>query len=163
MFITKNSNFTLMIVACCFSLQILTSCQSHEQKIDDAFEIVKQEKLISKDSVLDSVEIILETKKIEQVKIIDNVDDWSKFKTETEKKIITNEKKIKELKSIPNTDSKLLKKITNLEKDNNDLRKKMNVYKEEQKVQWENFKTMMNHDVNEIDIELKDISLNNNK
>ena len=53
--------------------------------------------------------------------------------------------------------------MVSLEKDNNDLRKNMDQYKEEVKVMWENFKTKMNHDVNEIHIELKDIKLNNVK
>ena len=158
-----NANFISKIVTACFSIMIFVSCKSHEQKADGAFEIVKQEKLLSKDSNVISKEIIEEPKKAEPVKKIETQDEWTKFKMETEKKILSNEKKIKEIKVIPNADAKLLRKITSLEKDNNDLRRQLDQYSEDVKVKWENFKATMNHDVNEIDIELKDIKINNKK
>lgn len=147
----------------CFLVMMLASCQSHEQKADDAFDVVKQDKMLLKDSNMSSKEIIQEPKKIEFVKKSETPDEWTKFKFETEKKILTNEKKIKEIKSIPNANAKLLRKVTNLEKDNNNLRRQMDEYKEEVKVKWENFKVKMNHDVNEIGIELKDMTVNNKK
>ena len=142
---------------------ILVSCASHGQKGDDAFERVKEEKMLPKDSNAISKEIIEEPKKIEPIKKNETQDEWTKFKIETEKKIISNENKIKAIKIIPNTNAKLLRKVTSLEKDNNDLRRQMDEYKEEVKAKWENFKATMNHDINEIDIELKDMTVNNKK
>lgn len=158
-----NVNFISRIVAVCFSVMILVSCESHEQESDDAFEQVKEEKMISNENNSDSVikEIIEEPKILKSAMKNENLDEWTKFKIETEKKIHTNENKIKEIKGIPNTDSKLIRTLLSLEKDNNDLRKQMDEYQEEIKVKWENFKTKINHDVNEIGIELKDIKINN--
>lgn len=159
----KNINFISRIVAICTSAMILVSCQSHEQEPDQAFEQVKEEKMFSNKNDSDSIikKIIKEPKKLESALKNENLDEWTTFKMETEKKIRSNENKIKEIKSTPNTDSKLLRAVINLEKDNNDLRKQMDEYKEEMKVKWENFKTKMNHDINEIGIELKDIKINN--
>ena len=56
-----------------------------------------------------------------------------------------------------------MNKLDNIEKDNNDLRRKIDEYDEEMKVKWENFKVKMNHDANEISIELKNISLSSKK
>ena len=80
-----------------------------------------------------------------------------------EKKILSNENKINQIKSIPGANAKLLRNVAGLEKDNNDLKRMMDEYNEEIKVKWENFKTKMTHNVNEIDIELKDLAINNKK
>jgi len=163
MHMCTNVNFFLRIVTVCFSVMILVSCESHEQNTDNAFEQVKEEKMISNENDSDSVikEIIEEPKKLESAMKNENPDEWTKFKIETEKKIRANENKIKEIKGIPNADSKLLRTIISLEKDNNDLRKQMDEYYEEMKVKWENFKTKINHNINEIGIQLKDIKINN--
>ena len=155
----KNLNFT--IITGCLLIMGLVSCESHEQKADEAFDMVKEEKKLTKDTPLTIQDITVEEKKPEVIKEKEHLSDWDKFKSETEKKIQLNESLIKEIKGKPNANSKLLKNMISLEKDNNDLRKNMDQYKEEVKVMWENFKTKMNHDVNEIEIELKDIKLNN--
>lgn len=156
-------NVTSIIITCFVTAMVLVSCESHEKPADDAFERVKEEKMISNDSDIVSKEIIQEPKKTKLVKKNASPDEWAKFKTETEKKIASNENKIKEIKGIPNANAKLLRKVTILEKENNDLRRQMDEYKEEVKVKWESFKQTINHDVNEIDIELKDITINNKK
>ena len=156
-----KSNFILIIG--CSLLTGVISCESHEQKADEAFDIVKKEKKSTNDTLLTIEDITAEEKKPEVIKEKEHLTDWDKFKLETEKKIMINEDIIKEIKAKPKASSKLLKTMTSLEKDNNDLRKNMDQYKEEAKVMWENFKTKMNHDVNEIHIELKDIKLNNVK
>lgn len=158
-----KANFISITLTCCLLAMILVSCASHGQKGDDAFERVKEEKMLPKDSNAISKEIIEEPKKIEPVKKNEIQDEWTRFKIETEKKIISNENKIKAIKITPNTNAKLLRKVTSLEKDNNDLRRQMDEYKEEVKAKWESFKATMNHDINEIDIELKDMTVNNKK
>ncbi|MDP1745763.1 MAG: hypothetical protein Q8L90_09310, partial [Bacteroidota bacterium] len=101
--------------------------------------------------------------KVEVVIKNESVDEWKKFKFETEKKILVNENKIKEIKGIPDSNTKLYRQVTTLEKNNNDLRKQMDEYNEEMKVKWESFKVKINHDVKEIGIELQDIQVNNKK
>ena len=120
---------------------------------------LKKKKKLTKDTLLTIQDITVEEKKTDVVKEKEkeHLTEWDKFKSETEKKILLNEDLIKEIKGKSNANAKLLKTMVSLEKDNNDLRKNMDQYKEEVKVMWENFKTKMNHDVNEIHIELKDI------
>ena len=158
-----KSNFILIIG--CSLLTGVVSCESHEQKADEAFEMVKEEKKLTKDTLLTIQDITVEEKKTDVVKEKEkeHLTEWDKFKSGTEKKILLNEDLIKEIKGKSNANAKLLKTMVSLEKDNNDLRKNMDQYKEEVKVMWENFKTKINHDVNEIHIELKDIKLNNVK
>lgn len=141
------------ITICCSVILFIGSCESHEQKSDDAFEKVKNQKMKQSDSA-----VIM---KEEPVTKVENLDEWTKFKIEIGKKISSNESKIRELKSNPKSSAKLVRKAANLEEDNNALRRQMDEYNEEMKVQWENFKVLMNHNVNIISIELKDLSINN--
>lgn len=159
----NNTNFTSIIISCCFSLLIFVSCESPEQKTDDAFELVKEEKMMAKDSFNPQKEATKVTTKVEIITKNESIDEWKKFKLETEKRIVMNENKIKEIKGIPDSNPKLYRKVTTLEKNNNDLRKQMDEYNEEMKLKWESFKVKINHDVNEIGIELQDITVNNKK
>lgn len=159
----NTANFSSIITSCCFSLMIFASCESPEQKTGDAFELVKEEKMMAKDSFIAEKEIIKAPTKVEVVIKNESVDEWKKFKLETEKKILVNENKIKEIKGIPDSNTKLYRQVTTLEKNNNDLRKQMDEYNEEMKVKWESFKVKINHDVNEIGIELQDLQVNNKK
>ena len=159
----NTANFTSIIISCCFSLMIFVSCESPEQKTDDAFELVKEEKMMAKDSFIAEREITKVKSKVEVVMKNESVDEWKKFKFETEKRILINEKKIKEIKGIPDSNTKLYRQVVTLEKNNNDLRRQMDEYYEEMKVKWESFKVKINHDVNEIGIELQDIQVNNKK
>ena len=143
------------------AMLMFISCQRHEIKADDAYEQVKKEKMQKKDSSLVIPEI---TQVAEEILIIpkkEKPNEWNKFKTEIDKRIHSNEMKIKEIKEIPNTNNAFFRKVKNLENDNNDLRKKMDEYKEAEKDNWEKFKTTENHEVNEIDIALKDLKVKN--
>jgi hypothetical protein len=159
----NTANFTTIIISCCFSIMIFVSCESPEQKTDEAFDHVKEEKMMAKDSFIVEKEITKVQTKVEIVMKNESVDEWKKFKFETEKRILINENKIKEIKGIPDSNTKLYRQVTTLEKDNNDLRRQMDEYNEEMKVKWESFKVKINHDVNEIGIELQDIQVNNKK
>jgi len=57
-----------------------------------------------------------------------------------------------------NTGDKTLKFLNKLNEENNDLRRAIDDYKEAEKVRWENFKTSLDHDINTIEIELKDVN-----
>lgn len=150
-----NLNFTSIIILAWFSIIILVSCESHEQKADVAFERVKEEKMMPQDSVISD--------KKEVIKVNENIDEWSKFNIEIENKIIFNENKIKKIRSIPNTNAELLRKVTFLEKDNNDLRVRMAKYNEEVEEKWVNFREKMNHDVDELSKSFKDLPIKNDK
>jgi hypothetical protein len=152
-----------MILVGCLSVLVLTSCNPHVQKVDDAFDRIKKERMLTADSNFVSKEIIEESLKTVPVKKVETLDEWTKFKQETENKIRINETKIKEIKGLHDANASMLKKVVGLEKDNNDLRKKMDKYNEEVKVKWEMFKASMNHNVNEISIELNALKINGKK
>ncbi|MCX6270924.1 MAG: hypothetical protein NTU44_06840 [Bacteroidetes bacterium] len=166
-FTTKNLyaclTNTSMIVALCYFIIVLGSCVSHEQKQDDAFEIVKKEKNALKESNFLKPEIVKEQKETQIGEKNRNIDEWTKFENEMDKKILANEHKVKELKGNANISARLSRKVENLEKDNNALRKKINEYKEKMRVSLESFKVGMDHEVNVIGIELKDIAINGKK
>lgn len=158
----KVKNY-LLLLSGLFMVLFFTSCESHERKVDDAFERVKE----AKKDFIDTAAICINENKSEKIKVIyknEITDAWALFKNETENKIKQSENKIKELKERRNhseNKSKFDKQIIRLEQKNNDLRKKMNDYNEEVKAKWENFKVEMNHDIDEIEIELKDVTINN--
>ena len=138
---------------------MITSCGPRVQKPDDAFDIVKKERMMSNDSNFVSKEIIqasmkTESVKTEIVKKIETPDEWTIFKLETEKKIRLNENKINKIKDLPNVNANLRRKLTKLEKDNNNLKSMLDEYNDEVKAKWEMFKVSMNHSANEIGIEL---------
>jgi hypothetical protein len=160
---TLKTNFNPLILTGCLSAMILTSCGSHVQKTDDAFDLVKKERMMTTDSNFVSKEVIEESLKTTVVKKIETPDEWTKFRNEMEKKIHKNEKTIKEIEGLPELNAGLRRKVTNLEKANNDMKIRMDEYKEEMKVKWEMFQASMNHTINEIDIELNALKTNNKK
>jgi hypothetical protein len=154
--IQKNiRTLSFYTVASLFLISI-SSCHSHEQKPDDAFENIKEQKKLNKDSIPPTPEIIPEQKKTEVVQKSEN-QDWVSFRTGMEEKIIMNTLKIKSLKAAPESNTKQLRKVARLEKNNTDLRKQMDDYAADAKARQEKFKTSMTQDVNDIGTELKDM------
>lgn len=150
-----KTNLISILIVTGFILTNLFACESHEKKADDAFEIAKAERGLTKETDTN--------KKAEVITSVKYQSEWSKFKMAIDKEILSNEKRIKDLRSIPNASSSMLKKVSFIEKENNNLKKQMDVYNEEVKLKWENFKVALNHDLNEIIIELKDLKTNNKK
>lgn len=136
------------------------SCKSPEQHADSAFDILKQKKETKSDSIYVEKIINQEPPKIESIEKQEIQDEWSKFRSSTDKKIKANDLKIEQISKMKNADDKVLKHLNNLKTENNELRRNIDDYKEEEKVRWENFKTTTDHNINVIEIELKDISIN---
>lgn len=152
----KLSNILLL------SILILSSCQSTEKKLDDAFDMVKKEKIDSGSSTIVIKNVVEEPKQSVQIIKNTNEDEWKLFKLEMEKKIKLNETLIIGLKKATDSNSKTQRKIISLEKENDNLRRQMDDYHEAIKVEWENFKTKLDHQANQIAIELKDIKSKEN-
>ncbi len=159
--LNPKNQFQIQLVAEMFI--IATSCGSHEKKPDDAFDRVKQVRMLSNDSNFTSDEILEESMKTEKVKKIVILDEWTKYKNEMERKIRQNENKIKEIKGHPEANTGSLRKVDRLEKANNELKTKMDEYHEKVKVKWEMFKTSMNHNVNVIELELNALKTGHKK
>lgn len=165
---TLNQNIIAMIFTGSLFMILITSCGPRVQKPDDAFDLVKKERMMSNDSSFASKEIIkasmkTETVKTEIVKKIETPDEWTIFRLETEKKIRLNDNQIKKIKDSPGLSAGLRRKLTNLEKDNNSLKSRLDEYNDEVKAKWETFKVSMNHNANEIGIELNSLKTDNRK
>lgn len=150
-------NFISFSIKICLPIILLASCESHEQKSNDAFDRFKEEKRISKDCVLVTVDAPKEITKVEPIKLNECPDEWIKFKNETEKKIVLNENRIKKIKQTPAANIKLFKKIVHLEKENNNLKIQLMKYEEEVKNNFENFKQKIKGEEADLDTKLKDI------
>jgi hypothetical protein len=156
---TLNQNIISTILTGGLFIIMITSCGPRVQKTDDAFDLVKKERMKSDDSSFVSKEVIqasmkTETVKTDIVKKTETPDEWTIFRLETEKKIRLNENQIKKIKELPKVNANSRKKLSKLEKDNNNLKSMLDEYNDEVKAKWEMFKVSMNHSANEIGIEL---------
>ena len=156
-------NLIFKLITGCFSLLLINSCESHEKKADDAFDQFKEEKQLIHDTEMRKNEIVPNVVKETVIKKNENPDDWTKLKNEIEKRIQVNENSIKRIKNNTATDSKMLKRITRLEDDNNNLKKLIDEYIIDMKLKLEQFKTKINQDTQELETELKDLTISNKK
>lgn len=90
------------------------------------------------------------------------------YRKETADKIAANDKSIADFNlRIENQkqDAKVeyKKQIAELEQKNSDMKKKMDDYKADSKVQWEIFKTEFSHDMDELGKAFKGLTIKNNK
>jgi hypothetical protein len=152
-------NFIRIIITA-YILILLTSCGSHSQKADEAFNRVKKEKMLTPDSNLIQNALRQEPASKPIVKKKEVQDEWTRYKLETEKKIHENENIIREIRTFPKSNSYLLRKVAGLEKENINLSSKLDEFNVEMKMKLENFKALMNHDVYEIGIKLKEVKIN---
>lgn len=144
-----------IIINSLLSFTLFCSCESHEQKADDAFENFKEDKMNLKDTII--IEKLVPSTE-NQINKIEKLSEFEKFKKEIEKKVLANENKIKTIKLTPNPNSKLFKRVLSLENDNKNLKNQFDLYQEELKKNFETFKNKLNLDVNEIDSELTALS-----
>ena len=180
-----KTNIISRAIACCFSIILITSCESNVNDEKEAFENYKA----AKNQLTENVNTSIDSNKIVEEKIIqpekkvilkkesssiktdknivvkqnDTQNEWLSFKVEMKKKINENENKIKAIKSNPKTNRKNNRRIRLLEKDENSLRSRMNEYNGIAKPEWENFKTKMNEDANDLAIELNAMALSSIK
>jgi hypothetical protein len=158
---TLNQNIISLILTSGLMAIMITSCGPRVQKPDDAFDLVKKERMLTNDSNFVSKEIIQESMKTAVVvKKTETQDEWTKFRIDTEKKIRLNEIQIKKITDLPDVNASLRRKLTKLENDNSSLKSRLDEYNEEVKAKWEMFKASMNHNVNQIGIELNALKTN---
>jgi len=141
----------LFVAALSFAVTgtILTSCQTKEQKVDDAQENVNDAKEDLRDAKADLNS------------------EYPAYKQAAEQKIDMNQKRIDDLREKINTGGKPLdnaraQRIDDLQKQNADLRAKLYGY-EQERSDWESFKREFNHDMDELGNALEDLGKDNNK
>lgn len=156
-------NLIFKIIPCCFLMILISSCESHEKKADDAFDQFKEEKKLIHDTEILTTEIKPDIKNEVTIKKNESTDDWTKLKNEIDKRIKINEYSIKHIKNSSTTDSKILKKLTRLEDENNALKKQIDEYIIDMKLKLEQFKTKIDKDTQELEVELKELTALNKK
>ena len=91
------------------------SCESHEKKVDDAFDLVKESKIGAKDTIqIRTVKVLVKNHR---------VDEWALYRADMERKMKATESRIqalKERKDLPGSKAKLDKEIARLEQKNKD-------------------------------------------
>ena len=100
---------------------VFVSCQSHEQKADEAFKNYKAEDVLVIDSsgiFKDSINVLLKIVKTNKVVKIEPV---SNFKNDLQEKVKANNVLIKHLKAQYPSSSKVFRKILKLEITNNEF------------------------------------------
>lgn len=154
----KKSIFTLFTLSALIISIAFSSCQTPAEKVNTAQENV------------DVAQKGLENAKEEQDKDIQKKADaaaWKLFKADAEVTIKYNETRIKEFKekrksSGMTMDAIYTKNIENMERSNEDLKKRMDDYDKGQS-SWESFKSEFSHDMDELGKSLKDFGVNNSK
>lgn len=94
-------------------------------------------------------------------------EEWRVFKEESYLKIKENNVRIAELKETMNKPGKVFddlykKRITTLEERNTELSNRIETYDNSQS-NWESFKREFNHDMDELGLALKDVTVKNTK
>ena len=152
----KKIVFTLAATALIAGV-LFTSCNSSSRKIKNA-----------EDKVLDAKEAVIDAKIDLTQARQDSVNEFQQFKTDFQNLISSNEKKIAGLKlSIADASQKnkiqFGKKLSVLEKRNNELKIKLSEYKEDETDQWKAFKLEFKHDMDELGKAFSDFTVSNKK
>ena len=132
------------------TLALLVSCKSPAEKVEKAEEEVTE----ANQNLEKANEEYLNDVEAYRLQTADKIAD-------NEKNIIEFNARIEAKKKDANADYK--KKVAELDKKNNDMKKKMADYKASGKENWENFKTEFNHDMDALGQAFKDLSVNNVK
>lgn len=156
----KKSIFNLAIPITFFAALLFTGCQSPAQKVDNAESNLNDANQNLKDAKAD--EIVANKKAVA-------AEEWKAFRAETEIKIKDNEARITELRAKKKTTGKTLdaaytQRIDTLEQKNLGMRTMMDDYESTNiSSDWEEFKREFNHDMEELGMALKNLTVSNKK
>jgi|JI7StandDraft_1071085.scaffolds.fasta_scaffold119169_2 hypothetical protein len=135
----------------------LFACESHEKHSDEAYERVKAQKSLPEQDEVVAEKSVHQIKKHREIKKAEPVDEWYGFKVEIEKRILANEKLIKQLKNTPNPSAKLTRKLERIEKENSAIITQLVDYQNNVKAMLMDFKLKTGEEVSRIDTELKEL------
>jgi len=126
---------------------VITSCQSSAKKVEDAKENVIEAKQELSQVLKDSIQ---------------------QFKTESSGKIASHEKIIADFRTRISKEKKAtnveyLKKLTELEQKNSDLKKSLDDFKEESQDKWYTFKVKFTNDMDDLGRAFKELTSSNKK
>ena len=139
----------------------VTASTSYGQNIDKKSDKARENILEGKKDVINAKQDLTVAQK-------DSVADYQNFKKESEVKILNNEKSLADLKvKVSKTDLKdkaeYEKNLSALKQKNENLKKRLVDYKLNGETKWSSFKTGFNNDMDDLEKELKDFTVENKK
>lgn len=150
----KKTLFTFAIKICIVGT-VLTGCQntSKEEAAQDNVENARENLDDAKGELTDARKAATQ-------------EEWEAFKASTNATINENEMKIADMKARmkktgSSIDAQYDKKIEALEQKNDDIKIKLENYKNDSKSDWESFKEEYNRDMNELGQAFKNLTVNN--
>ncbi|RKS14394.1 hypothetical protein [Flavobacterium sp. 120] len=151
----KKTLFTLAITTF-MAGTVLTGCQNTSKKEEAAQDNVED----ARENLDDAKEELSDARKVA------TEDEWNAFKASTNATIAENEMRIAEMKaSMKKTgksiDEEYAEKIDILEQKNNDIKVKIETYKNDTSNDWESFKQEYNRDMDELGQALKNLTVDN--
>jgi len=149
----KKSKLSLAVIVVTAGT-MFTGCQSSATKVENA-----------QDKVQDANAKVVEAKQELNQALRDSI---QQFRTETETKISNNEKsiaafKVRIAKEKKVTKAKYEKELAQLEQKNSDMKMKMDAFKEDNREQWETFKTEFSRDMDGLGKAFKNFTVKNVK
>ncbi|TDE30553.1 hypothetical protein E0I61_06050 [Flavobacterium ranwuense] len=135
---------------------VLVGCQNSSKKEEAAQDNVED----ARENLDDAKEELTDARKVA------TQEEWETFKASTNATITQNEIRIAEMKaSIKKTgksiDEVYTKKIDDLERKNNEIKAKIQTYKNDTDSDWESFKQEYNRDMDELGKTLKNLTVDN--
>jgi hypothetical protein len=142
----------LICICCALTISFL-SCNTNEQKPEEAFENAKKERAQFNGKTKKITELPIVKKQRVQTPV-QKKDEWASYKIESERLFRLNRAKILEIRGLRNINKNVERQMKDLENDNNKLKTKMDEYMEEEKTKRDLFMVELNHKANQIGIEL---------
>lgn len=151
-----KKSILILAVTTLIAGNVFTSCKSNTDKEEDAIENVQEAE--------QNLEEVTEDNNKDAVNKANDA-EWQTYKSEANKTISDNEKRIADLKIAmkkpgTNFDATYEKSIDALEDRNEALKTKISDYENNQ-TDWASFKREFSSDMNEIGAALKDLTINN--
>jgi hypothetical protein len=153
----KKTIYTLAAITL-MTATVLVGCNTSTKKEEDA----KDDVADARENTEDAKEELMVAKKEA------NAEEWKKIKKETNTRITENkiriaQLKVKMIKSGNSIDTLYAKKIEELEQKNKDIKIKVDSYKNDTSDDWELFKREYNHDMDQLNRAIEDMTVNNKK
>ncbi|TDE53419.1 hypothetical protein [Flavobacterium sp. GT3P67] len=135
---------------------VLIGCQNSSKKEEAAQDNVED----ARENLDDAKEELTDARKVA------TQEEWETFKASTNATITQNEIRIAEMKASMKKTGKSIdevytKKIDDLERKNNEIKAKIQTYKNDTDSDWESFKQEYNRDMDELGEALKNLTVDN--